>query len=122
MPRSFKIKSDHHMAVKSVKVVDWSGKSIQTHKNILPNISSLKVSPNPFNSRCTISFMLRESKDVTLILYNIKGELVAQKELGLLYEGNHEISWSPDNFPSGTYFMKTQTASFSEYLKILYLK
>ena len=110
------------MTIKSVNVVDWNGKSIQTHKNILPNISSLKVSPNPFNSRCTISFMLRESKEVTLILYNIKGELVAQKELGLLYEGNHEISWSPDNFPSGTYFMKTQTASYSEYSKILYLK
>ena len=122
MPRSFKIKSDHHMAVKSVKVVDWSGKSIQTHKNILPNISSLKVSPNPFNSRCTISFMLSGSKEVTLIIYNLKGELVEQKELGLLYEGNHEITWSPDNFPSGTYFMKTQTASYSEYSKILYLK
>ena len=110
------------MAVNSVKVVDWSGKSIQSNKNILPNISSLKVSPNPFNSMCTISFMLRESNEVTLILYNIKGELVAQKKLGLLYEGNHEISWSPDNFPSGTYFMETQTASFSEYSKILYLK
>ena len=122
MPRSFKIKSDNHMAVNSVKVVDWSGKSIQSNKNILPNISSLKVSPNPFNSMCTISFMLRKSNEVTLILYNIKGELVAQKKLGLLYEGNHEISWSPDNFPSGTYFMKTQTASYSEYSKILYLK
>ena len=66
--------------------------------------------------------MLKESKEVALILYNIKGQLVAQKELGLLYEGNHEISWSPDNFPSGTYFMETQTASFSEYSKILYLK
>ena len=73
MPRLFKIKTDYHMIVKSVKVVDWSGKSIQTHKNILPNISSLKVSPNPFNSMCTISFMLRESNEVTLILYNIKG-------------------------------------------------
>ena len=121
IPRSFKIKSNY-MHVKSVKVVDWSGNSIKSNKNILPNISSLKVSPNPFNSRCTISFALRESKDVTLILYNLKGELVAQKELGLLYEGNHEIGWSPDNFPSGTYFMKTQTPSNSEYSKILYLK
>ena len=54
--------------------------------------------------------------------YNIKGQLVAQKELGLLYEGNHEINWSPYNLPSGTYFMKTHTASHSEYSKILYLK
>ena len=58
----------------------------------------------------------------TPILFNIKGQLVEQKELGILYEGNHEIIWSPGNLPSGTYFMKTQTASFSQYSKILYLK
>ena len=122
MHRSFKIKSNYHMAVKSVKVVDWSGKSAQSQKNILPSITSIVLSPNPFNSKCKISFMLTGSKEVTLILFNIKGQLVEQKELGILYEGNHEIIWSPGNLPSGTYFMKTQTASSSQYSKILYLK
>ena len=122
MPNSFDIKSDYRLAVKSVKVVDWSGKSTQSQKNILPSITSLVVSPNPFNTRCKISFILGESNKVTLSLYNIKGQLVQQTELGLLFEGNHEIFWSPGNLPSGAYFMKTQTASFSQFSKILYLK
>ena len=83
--------------------------------------------PNPFNPSTTISFSLPEAGDVSLNVYNVKGQLVKtlvneQKELG-----NHSVVWNgKDNndqkVSSGVYFYRINTGKFTEMKKMILMK
>ena len=55
--------------------------------------------PNPFNPQTTITFSLsRNTKEVELNIYNIKGELVRNlMNNKVMNSGNHFIQWDGKN-------------------------
>ncbi len=83
--------------------------------------------PNPFNPTTNISFNLPAKSDVTLSVYNVKGQLVKTLVDSKLDSGNQTFTWNgTDNtnqsVSSGVYFYKLQVGSQTETHKMLMLK
>ncbi|MBN2356889.1 glycoside hydrolase family 9 protein [candidate division KSB1 bacterium] len=62
--------------------------------HILPNY------PNPFRDSTVFIFSIKKAQNVRLHVFNIKGELVYDAELGYLSPGEKTLSWHPVD-PSG---------------------
>lgn len=68
------------------------------------------VWPNPFNSRCTISYFIPQAGFVRLSVYDVLGcertVLVRDNQL----PGLHEAYWNAADFASGSYFIRMQSS------------
>ena len=94
----------------------------------LPNLNTLSQNyPNPFNPETSISFSMQEAGDVSLEIYNIRG----QKVKTLLNEhreaGQHSVVWNgtDDNnkrVSSGVYFYRMRKGRFSSTKKMILMK
>ena len=78
--------------------------------------------PNPFNPVTTISYSLPFSGDVSLIIYNILGEEIAQLVDGFQQAGEYNITWNATNISSGIYFYRLNSGDFTETKKMVLLK
>ncbi len=83
--------------------------------------------PNPFNPSTQINFQIAKTQDVSLKIYNLKGELVKELVNEKMNEGSHSAQWDgTDSFgnqvSSGTYFYKLSAGIFSQTNKMVLLK
>ncbi|MCD4817443.1 MAG: T9SS type A sorting domain-containing protein [Candidatus Cloacimonetes bacterium] len=73
--------------------------------------------PNPFNPVTTFSFSLPNSSDVSLKVFNIKGQLVDTLIDEKRESGVHEITWNATQHGSGVYFYKLSVGNNSPIIK-----
>jgi len=73
--------------------------------------------PNPFNPVTTFSFSLPNSSEVSLKVYNIKGQLVETLVDEARDSGTHEIIWDASQHGSGVYFYKLVVGGNSPIIK-----
>ena len=93
------------------------------HAISIPKEFELKQNfPNPFNPETQIRYALHEDGDVTLIIYNILGEIVTNLVSEEQKAGNHTVSWNASNVVSGVYFYRLQAGDFVQTRKMLLLK
>ncbi|NQV16092.1 T9SS type A sorting domain-containing protein [bacterium] len=83
--------------------------------------------PNPFNPSTTLSYALPEEAIVTLLIYNIRGNIVKTFASEAKAAGWHEHVWngldvSGQTTATGVYFAKLQVGDYSNTIKMLYLK
>jgi hypothetical protein len=78
--------------------------------------------PNPFNSSTTISFTLNQPGIVTLSVYNIQGQRIAELFRGIRQAGEHSITWDASDYPSGIYFARLEAGGSSKTAKMVLLK
>ncbi len=80
--------------------------------------------PNPFNPSTEIKFSIPQDSHVILELFNTLGEKVATLIDKEMSAGSHNYQFSISNYqlPSGIYFYKLQSGSFSETKKMILLK
>ena len=83
--------------------------------------------PNPFNPETCISFTLPYSNDISLNIYNTKGEKVRNLFYGFLPSGNNSLLWNGrnehgDQLPSGIYHYKITADNIEKYGKMILLK
>jgi len=80
--------------------------------------------PNPFNPSTEIRFSIPKDSHVKLELFNTLGGKVATLMNKEMSAGSHNYQLSISNYqlPSGIYFYKLQSGSFSETKKMLLLK
>lgn len=78
--------------------------------------------PNPFNMITTLAFEIPKQSEVTISIYNIRGQLVEQLFKEIKSPGHHLISWNARDKPSGLYFIKFQSGDFKQVKKCLLLK
>lgn len=83
--------------------------------------------PNPFNPSTTITFSLPRESNVTLQIFNIKGELVCTLVERKLPRGTHSVTWNGLDSqgkpcPSGIYFCQLKAGDFSTVKKLTLLK
>ncbi len=83
--------------------------------------------PNPFNVSTTIPFYLEEPANLTIAVYNIRGQLVKEIYSGQAAEGEGEVFWNGEDnngrpVASGIYFTKMTTDKRNQYRKMLLLK
>lgn len=60
--------------------------------------------PNPFNPSTRVRFLLPESGEVSLKVYDLTGSVVAELIDGPLEAGEHEVEFSAGRLASGVYF------------------
>ena len=90
---------------------------------LIPNNTGINdCYPNPFNPSITINYELSDRSFTDISVYNLLGEKVDNLLLQYNLAGNHSINWNASPFPTGVYFIKLVTPSFSETHKIIYLK
>ncbi|MBK7980441.1 MAG: T9SS type A sorting domain-containing protein [Ignavibacteriae bacterium] len=78
-------------------------------KNIPSEFTLNQNYPNPFNLNTTISFGLPEKSQVTLKVFNLLGEEVAQVVNQILDAGTHSVNFDASMLPSGMYIYSLQT-------------
>ncbi|UCC79143.1 MAG: T9SS type A sorting domain-containing protein [Candidatus Zixiibacteriota bacterium] len=83
---------------------------------------SLTASPNPFNAATRISYSLAEPAEVTLEIYNIRGQKITTLEDGWKSSGVHTVHWNADNYATGMYFVRLNTGVENRVQKIVLLK
>jgi arylsulfatase A-like enzyme len=116
------------------------GVDIQDYMRILP--TSLKTGetlnkvrsfelypnyPNPFNPDTKISFHLPVSSNISLVIYNAKGQEVAVLFNGLVAQGKHKVIWNGLDMnnkeaASGIYFARLETKMSKETRKLILLR
>ena len=127
---SFKlITSDGKEFVLEGNVSSWSDLGIQVLdlyvvEELKPNQFTLEPSyPNPFNPSTTISYMISESTNLNLSIYNMKGQLIEILHDGILEPGYYEKVWNASEFSSGIYIIKMSTdTGFISSQKIILVK
>lgn len=94
------------------------------NKNLtLPDSYSLYQNyPNPFNATTTIRFDLPGSSYTSLIIYNSIGQVVSELVNEDLTKGSYSISWNCLMQPSGIYYYRLKSGSYSETKKLVLLK
>ena len=83
--------------------------------------------PNPFSESTTIIFELREPQQISLIVYNNNGQLVAQLASGEWQQGKHQVHWNgrSDNgqpVSSGAYFVQLKSTKDVSMQKMILLR
>ncbi|MBU1131241.1 T9SS type A sorting domain-containing protein [Patescibacteria group bacterium] len=78
--------------------------------------------PNPFNPATSISFSLEQVSQVSLTVYNLKGEQVAQITSGTYGSGQHTVTFDAMDLSSGVYVYKLLTGKRSLARKMLLVK
>ncbi|GAB1468625.1 hypothetical protein MASR2M64_13640 [Candidatus Cloacimonadota bacterium] len=90
-------------------------------------ISALVVYPNPFNPSTTLAFTTPRSLDVSVDLFNIRGQKVRNLHRGNLHGGQHKLVWdgkddSGRGVGSGIYFARINAGSYVKNVKMVLMK
>lgn len=81
-----------------------------------------KAFPNPFNPSVTIPFGLSEDGNMTLKVYNLRGELVEELINAYALEGTYAVSWQTHNLSTCVYIVCLQSENSIDMQKIVFLK
>ena len=101
---------------------------IQPISNEIPTSYMLSQNyPNPFNPTTKIQFAIPPLKGVRgmntkLMIYDILGREVATLVNQQLKPGSYEVEWDGSNYPSGVYFYKLSTESFTNTKRMVLIK
>jgi hypothetical protein len=80
-----------------------------------------KIAPNPFNPQSTLHFAMPFSGPVSLVVYNLQGQVVQTLVDGPLPAGLHQAVFDGSNLPSGMYLARLTTAGRSVTAKLTLL-
>ncbi|MBU0473797.1 MAG: T9SS type A sorting domain-containing protein [Bacteroidetes bacterium] len=122
----------------------WCGDAIDVfgtmgHKDIVNNVEQISSGiptiykleqnyPNPFNPSTTIKYSIPRNTEyysvnqVTLKVFNILGQEVAELVNEVKSAGNYEINFNASYLTSGVYFYKIQSGKYSSTKKMILLR
>lgn len=96
--------------------------------SLIPSEYSLSQNyPNPFNLSTTIEYTLPERTELSISIYNIVGQKIAELYKGVQPAGVHSTIWNGTNLTgnvvsTGIYFYQIQSEDFSDIKKMVLLK
>jgi hypothetical protein len=82
----------------------------------------LKNRPNPFNPTTTIEFSVPTAGNVTVTVYNVRGELVKTVVDRHFEAGSFEEIFNANDLATGTYFYRIKGNGFTKTAKMVLLK
>ncbi|MFH1195153.1 MAG: kelch repeat-containing protein [bacterium] len=94
---------------------------------IISDFKLIQNFPNPFNSTTNISLHVNKETELSLDVYSILGEHLINLSNGVHKMGSYHYQWSGRDkkgniLPSGIYFYKITSDSFSQSKKMVLLK
>ncbi|MBU2637240.1 MAG: T9SS type A sorting domain-containing protein [Bacteroidetes bacterium] len=78
--------------------------------------------PNPFNPTTTIEFSIPVFDFVTLKIYNLSGQEIETLINENIRAGKYKIVWNARENPSGIYFCRLNTSTYSAVRKLILIK
>lgn len=78
--------------------------------------------PNPFNPLTTIKYTLPQSGLVTLKVFNVIGQEIAELVNEVKQVGSYKIEFNAGSLPSGVYIYKLNSGNFTSTKKMLLIK
>lgn len=88
-----------------------------------PKLARLDGSfPNPFNPATSIRYSLVEGQDISVSVWDLAGQQVRTLWSGFQEAGEYTVSFSADELPSGTYFVRLQSPEGVQSHPILLMK
>ena len=90
-------------------------------KNVEDNLS-LRIYPNPFNPRITLSIEYGVGSDAVVRIYNTNGVLLEELFNGHLEAGTHQIVWDASNMTSAVYIVKMIAGNVTSTQKLVLMK
>ena len=97
-------------------------------EGLLPDVFALHQNyPNPFNPVTTIRFDIPEESRVSIDIYNVMGQKVAEVVDAYYQPGFYSVNWGGTNtlggaLSSGMYFYRIQAKDFTAVKKLLLVK
>jgi len=112
--------------------VDYKGK-VTWHKEVevkveaenaqVPLVFGLKPAyPNPFNPSVTIPYSLAEDGQMSLKIYNLRGQLVETLVSAYALKGAYSINWQPVNLSAGVYLVRLESGKKTNMQKVVFVK
>jgi hypothetical protein len=110
-----------------LKQIDYNGdfeysKIIQVDFYNLNSYELEQNYPNPFNPSTNISFSIPHRSYVTIIIYDVIGQNVAELVNEFLERGTYNYMWNAVGFNSGIYFYELRTDDFTSIKKMQLIK
>ena len=78
--------------------------------------------PNPFNPSTVIRYALPKASDISLVIYNLRGQEVRRWDIQGQTVGYHQVNWDASSVASGIYFYRLQAGDFVQTRKMVLLK
>lgn len=95
---------------------------VEVQPNIPTEFSLSQNYPNPFNPSTSIQFGLPTAGNVTLKVYNILGEEVANVVNQVMPAGYHTVVFDGSKLASGIYIYRIEAGNFVQVKKMMMLK
>ncbi len=97
--------------------------SVSRENNLIPQAYSLKQNyPNPFNPTTNINFSIPQLENVSLVVYNLLGQVVSTLVNSELPAGNYTYAFDASKLPSGIYLYTLSAGNYKETKKMVLLK
>jgi uncharacterized delta-60 repeat protein len=107
----------------SAKFSEQQVTSITHMENGIPSDFRLYQNyPNPFNPSTIIKFDVKDASMVKIAIYSILGKEISVPVNDFLRSGTYEVSTALNNLPSGMYFYKMTTNSYTESKTMMLIK
>ncbi len=78
--------------------------------------------PNPFNPSTTVELTLPEAGHVSVMVYNITGQFIAELADSYMDANQYQFTWQGENVPSGMYLLRAEYAGQVSTQKLMLLK
>ncbi len=112
--------------------VDYSGKVVW-HKEVKVKVEAQTAQmpvkfglqpayPNPFNPSVTIPYGLAEDGNMSLKVYNLRGELVNVLMNAYALKGTYSYNWQPRNLSAGIYLVRLKSGNHTSMQKVVFVK
>jgi len=107
-------------------ILDPNKKILSTSNSpvyFLPEESGLvSLYPNPFNESITITYQVRKSEDIEIIVYDVSGQRIdvlvdEKKTIGI-----YQVEWNGRNYASSSYYCVMKTKESSDIRKMTLIK
>jgi lysophospholipase L1-like esterase len=129
-PKSYyaKFYKERYEAASEPLVLDYSLAAVDEKSAVHPNRFELDQNyPNPFNAETRITFALTRESDVSIGVYNIKGQWITTLAEKSLPAGRHAVSWNGRGHqgrlvPSGVYFYRLRAGDDESTRKMLFVR
>lgn len=129
----FLFSSDDTIGAEGIYIDDFklfiSSPELSAEHDVIPplTVELHQNYPNPFNPETTISFKLPQRQEISLQVFNMKGQLVKTLFTGEKAAGNHHISWngksgSGKEVGSGIFLYRLDTGTEAIARKMLLLR
>ena len=109
---------------KSLFKVPLIGKGVMTNlsRSIYVDVLNFRNFPNPFSSKTTIEFFLKQPNHIKLSVRDILGKLISPIINQTFGPGLHQIAWNAENIPSGLYLLEIEANGAIFHRKITILR